>query len=111
MRLPVENPECDSRPQLFEFNPASIEPILHSRRKCGFQGVFSEYGTYPLWSPYKGTRWRTTSPSARETISPRTTYFGPWHFMALEEGDAVTWNAWQDSPYRQDAGSSLDPNG
>ena len=39
----------------FSFNPKQLGSKCTSANACGFNGVFSNYGTYPGWSPYKGT--------------------------------------------------------
>jgi hypothetical protein len=95
----------------FYFSPAAIGAKCVLSQTCGYQGVFSEFGTYPHWSPYRGTTVENHITFDQDNHFAFNRYYGPWHFMALQLGDAVTWNAWQDSPYRQDAGSSLDPNG
>lgn len=91
----------------FEFNPASIGPSCTVANKCGFQGVFSEYGTYPSWSPYKAVTVENHITFGQGNRFTQNTYIGPWRFMALEEGDVVTWAAWRAAPYRQDAGSTM----
>ena len=87
----------------FEFNPASIGPSCTVANKCGFQGVFSENGTYPSWSPYKAVTVENHITFGQGNRFTQNTYIGPWRFMALEEGDVVTWAAWRAAPYRQDA--------
>ena len=36
-------------------------------------------------------------------------YTGPWRFLVHQLGTIVTWNTWRGQPYRQDAGSTLQP--
>ena len=94
----------------FYFSPAAIGAKCVLSQTCGYQGVFSEYGTYPHWSPYRGTSVENHITFDQDNHFADNRYYGPWHFMALQLGDAVTWNAWQGAPYRQDVGSTLDPN-
>jgi hypothetical protein len=39
----------------FDFNPADIGSSCTAANGCGLQGLFSQYGAYPSWSPYQGT--------------------------------------------------------
>jgi len=38
-------------------------------------------------------------------------YQGPWQFMAQQQGNVVSWKAWQSSLYGQDAGSVINQGG
>jgi parallel beta-helix repeat protein len=88
----------------FVFHPAAI-PGCARRAGCGFQGLISNYGTYPSWSPFQGyvvpdhitfhqgNRWR------------HNTYIGPWHFEIHTLGHTVSWSTWRGDKYRQDRGS------
>ena len=93
----------------FDFDPASLGPKCTLANQCGFQGVFSEYGTFPSWSPYKGnTVWNHITYGQGNHFS-QNSYTGPWRFMAQSQGNVVTWAGWQAKPFGQDAGSTLDP--
>jgi hypothetical protein len=93
----------------FDFNPVSIGPTCTVANACGFQGVFSEFGTYPAWSPFKGTTVENNIAFRQDNHFSGNAYRGPWRFMAPAQGSVLTWAAWQASPYRQDAGSSMSP--
>lgn len=56
----------------FDFSPAETGSSCSPLTGCGFQGLFSEYGTYPAWNRTWDRRWKTTSPSTRTTISSTT---------------------------------------
>ena len=90
----------------FDFNPADIGPSCTVANQCGFQGIFSEFGTYPSWSPYQGTTVGMHITFGQDNHFARNTYRGPWRFMALAQGDVISWQAWRSAPYHQDAGSS-----
>ena len=96
---------------VFDFNPASIGPSCTLAKECGFQGMFSEYGTYPSWSPYQGTVVEKHITFVQDNHFVSNTYHGPWRFMALEQGDVLSWGRWRASPYDQDAGSTLNGRG
>ncbi len=74
---------------------------------CGFNGVFSNYGTYPRWSPYQGEVVSRDITFEQSNVWRRNTYRGAWTFMVEELGNAVSWTTWRSAPYRQDAGSTL----
>lgn len=95
---------------VFYFNPTAIGASCVLSQTCGYQGVFSEYGTFPHWSPYRGTSVENHITFDQDNHFADNRYYGPWHFMALQLGDAVTWNAWLGTPYRQDADSTLNTN-
>ena len=40
----------------FVFTPSHLGAACTAARQCGFTGVFSNYGSYPSWSPYRGDR-------------------------------------------------------
>jgi hypothetical protein len=93
----------------FDFSPASIGPSCTIVKVCGFQGVFSEFGTYPSWSPYRGTTVEKNIAFGQNNHFTQNSYSGPWRFMAPAQGAVLTWQAWRAGPYRQDGGSSLNP--
>jgi Right handed beta helix region len=93
----------------FDFNPASIGSSCTVAKVCGFQGVFSEYGTYPSWSPYQGTVVEKHIAFGQNNHFTANTYSGPWRFMAPAQGAMLTWSAWRAAPYHQDAGSTMKP--
>jgi hypothetical protein len=74
---------------------------------CGFNGLFSNYGTYPRWSPYTGKVVERAITFEQSNLWRNNTYKGDWHFMVEETGNAVTWDEWRSAPYHQDAGSSM----
>lgn len=92
---------------VFEFAPASIGRQCTVRRLCGFQGLFSQFGSFPSWSPYKARSVENHITFSQHNHFAANTYHGPWRFMARELGNVVSWAKWQASPYHQDAGSTL----
>lgn len=92
---------------IFDFNPRDIGSSCTLANECGFQGLFSEYGTYPPWSPYLGTTVERHITFNQNNHFVANVYNGPWEFMAPQQGDMMTWAQWNDTPYRQDKGSTL----
>jgi putative cell wall-binding protein len=97
----------------FDFTPQAIGPACTPTNNCGFNGLFSEYGTTPPW-----TAWAVPlhiSDDQNDHFSDNT-YSGPWRFDGFALGDAVTWTQWSggfvdqngsnDAFYPQDAGST-----
>ena len=91
----------------FDFSPASIGPSCTIKNQCGFQGIFSEYGSYPSWSPYQGTAVENHITLGQNNHFEQNIYTGPWRFMVLAEGNVVSWGTWQASPFHQDKGSVM----
>ncbi|MDQ6615350.1 MAG: hypothetical protein M3083_11540 [Actinomycetota bacterium] len=73
---------------------------------CGRQAVFSNFGTYPSWSPYKATVIEQAITFNQGNVWSNNTYTGPWQFMAHDTSQPLTFAAWQAAPYHQDSASS-----
>jgi hypothetical protein len=84
----------------FVFRPARIKGCT-VEQMCGFVGVFSQWGTYPDWSPYHGTVVEEAITFHQDNLFANNTYVGPWRFMAHELGSQVTWEQWR-TTYEQD---------
>jgi Right handed beta helix region len=93
---------------VFNFDPAKMGSACTAEKDCGYQGVFSEYGTYPAWSPYKKDVVSQAITFHQNNRFFANTYNGPWLFMAFQQSETVSWGAWQSAPYHQDAGSTMD---
>ncbi len=90
----------------FDFNPRAIGPLCTPANGCGIQGIFSEYGSYPSWSPYQGTIVERHITFDQDNHFGHNTYNGPWQFMAFQLGDFVSWSSWR-GHYHQDVTSTL----
>jgi Right handed beta helix region len=88
----------------FVFHPGKI-PGCTTRAGCGFQGLVSNYGTYPSWSPYQGYVVPDNITFHQDNRWLDNTYVGPWHFEIRTLGHTVSWKTWRSGKYRQDAGS------
>ena len=91
----------------FNFNPSNIGSSCTTANECGYNGIFSEYGSYPTWSPYQATSVENAVTYDQNNVFSDNTYDGPWNFMPHEQGTSVSFATWQASPYNQDAGSTL----
>ena len=105
-RWKTQNVDVDDNS--FSFDPAAIGPDCTAARGCGYVGVFSEYGSDPSWSPYQGTAVEHHITFGQDNHFTGNVYNGPWRFMALADGETVSWSLWRDR-YGEDASSVLTP--
>lgn len=91
----------------FKLDPASVPGCQVGQNGCGLNGVFSNWGTFPSWSPYTGdvVQQAITFEQGNEFRSNH--YTGPWAFMAFDQGSVLTWKEWTGSPLTQDRESTL----
>jgi hypothetical protein len=90
---------------VFQFDQAHIRGCSPSA-SCGLQGLFSDWGTYPKWSPYKGPVIEKAITFRQNDLFSENTYVGPWEFMAHDQSRILSFSQWQTAPYRQDRGST-----
>jgi hypothetical protein len=90
----------------FNFNPANIGAACTATRGCGYNGIFSQYGTFPSWSPYRGAVVENDITHKQDNYFRSNTYTGPWRFMAGEQGTTVNWTQWQGAKFSQDLHSA-----
>jgi hypothetical protein len=93
------------RDNLFSLDTSKV-PSCTADRGCGFNGLFSNYGTYPDWSPYKGTVVEKNITFNQGNVWSGNSYTGPWRFIGLDLGNVLSWDQWRAAPYGQDAGST-----
>lgn len=91
----------------FKSTPGNIGANCTFNNSCGVNGIFSNYGTYPSWSPYKGTIVQNAITYNQNNTFYNNTYTGSWQFLPFEQGNLKTFTQWQASPTSQDAGSTL----
>jgi hypothetical protein len=95
----------------FNFDPASIGSDCTPGRYCGFNGIFSRWGSGPSWSPYQAGVVENHITFDQDNHFEKNNYNGPWQFMIRDQGNAVSWATWQAAPYHQDADSTMNPRG
>jgi hypothetical protein len=91
---------------VFRLNAANV-PGCSVDKSCGLNGLFSNYGTYPSWSPYKGSVVKENITFHQNNVWQNNSYQGPWNFMVYDQGTVLPWAKWRAAPYNQDAGSTL----
>ena len=89
---------------LFDFAPADIGPACTTANFCGFNGLFSEFGSI---APFHGTSVEQNVTFNQDNSFSANAYCGPWQFDALSQGNVYTYAQWTGSPYNQDATSTL----
>lgn len=102
-RWKSQNVKVDNN--VFSFTPANIGSACTSSNGCGFQGILSNWGTYPSWSPYQGQVVEQAITFSQANVFSSNTYVGPWQFMAHDQSVTLTPAQWQAAPYGQDANS------
>lgn len=90
---------------VFSLSPDKVSPICGFSSGCGFNGLFSNWGTYPTWSPYQKAVVQDAITYHQANRFFNNTYAGPWNFIVHEQGNRVNWAAWQGAPYGQDQDS------
>jgi hypothetical protein len=90
---------------VFSLNPNNVSKTCAARTGCGYNGVFSNWGTFPTWSPYKEDTVQDAITFHQGNRFFNNTYAGPWNFIVHEQGNRVNWAAWQGAPYGQDPDS------
>jgi hypothetical protein len=78
-----------------------------SNADCGMNAVFSNWGTYPSWSPYHGPVIEQAITFNQDNRFYANTYRGAWRILAHDQGTTLTVSQWQGAPYGQDTGSTL----
>ncbi len=89
----------------FRFDYSQIALCARSKG-CGYNGLFSNYGTYPRWSPYKAKVVQENVTFKQNNVWRNNTYIGDWAFAVEEAGKKVDWEAWRSPPYNQDVDST-----
>lgn len=88
----------------FTFDPAVVGC---TNGLCGRMAVFSNFGTVPDWSAYKGAVVPDAITFHQDNRWHNNTYNGPWTFVAHDTGVILNASAWQAAPYGQDTGSTF----
>jgi hypothetical protein len=80
---------------MFSFAPPAIGKSCTVANFCGYNGIFSEYGSDPSWSPYQGDIVPTNIAFHQNNHFASNTYVGPWCFMGWQLGTSVDWSEWR----------------
>ena len=75
----------------FTFTPTAVGSNCTTADYCGFNALFSEYGTT---TPWKGWAVPLHISDDQNNHFTDNTYHGPWLFDGFNQGDVVTWAQW-----------------
>ena len=92
---------------VFSLDPDNIGKSCASRSGCGYNGLFSNWGTFPTWSPYQKATVQDAITYHQGNRFFSNTYAGPWNFIVHGQGTRVNWASWQGAPYGQDGDSVI----
>jgi nitrous oxidase accessory protein NosD len=96
---------------VFSLDPDKIGKTCASSRGCGANGLFSNWGTFPTWSPYQQKTIQDAITFDQANRFYGNTYLGPWNFVVHSQGSRVSWATWQGAPYSQDRDSVIKVQG
>jgi len=72
--------------------------------------IFSNYGTVPEWSPYRGRVVQKAITFNQQNVWHDNTYHGPWTFVGYETGPGFNPAERQAELYQQDVVSTFSDN-
>jgi len=91
---------------VFSLDPEKIGTTCASKKGCGYNGLFSNWGTFPDWAePYHRQAIQDSITFKQDNRFYGNTYSGPWHFVVHSQGTTANWATWQGAPYGQDRDS------
>lgn len=93
------------RKNIFKTTTANITGCT-TNSSCGYQGIFSNVGTFPSWSPYMGSGIQTDITFNQNNLFSDNTYLGDWRYKAKDQSTNYNFAFWQLAPYSQDVGST-----
>jgi hypothetical protein len=79
----------------FNMDDSAVSGCKGSSNSCGENAIFSQYGTDPGWSPYKGFAVSDAMTSSRNDKFSGNTYTGGWSFMYHDQSTILTPAQWQ----------------
>jgi hypothetical protein len=91
---------------VFSMDRDSI-PQCTTDKACGFQGIFSNVGSDPDWSPYLGSVIQQAITFDQNNVFSDNTYIGDWYFRAKAQDRTYNFSIWQNDPFDQDVGSTF----
>lgn len=82
---------------------------INCTNNCGQQGLFSNVGSYPPWSPYQGNVVQNAVTYNQNNHFNHNNYIGDWHFDSYTPGNVLPFTGWQATPSLQDINSTFVP--
>ena len=91
----------------FSINKSEVTGCEAAPNSCGLQGIFSNSGSSPSWSPYMGSVIQQAITFNQNNTFSNNTYLGDWDFMVKDQSTVASPAFWMTAPYNQDAGSTF----
>ena len=79
---------------------------INCSNNCGQQGLFSNAGSSPSWSPYQGNVIQQAVTYHQNNHFSHNSYVGNWLFDSYSPGNGLSFAQWQASPSLQDLDST-----
>jgi Right handed beta helix region len=80
----------------FIMNDSAVRDCKGSANSCGENGIFSEYGTGPGWSPYTGPAVEGAITASQGNRFSDNTYRGQWKYMYQDLGTVIDYAQWRE---------------
>jgi hypothetical protein len=78
----------------FSMNDADVPGCQGAQNSCGENAIFSQFGTDPGWSPYKGTVIEQAITGPQHNTFSGNTYSGTWEFMFSDQAGILSLAQW-----------------
>jgi parallel beta-helix repeat protein len=79
----------------FNMTDSAVARCSGASNSCGENALFSQYGTDPSWSPYKGFSISNAITTERNNKFTGNTYNGQWEFMYHDQSTILTLAQWK----------------
>jgi Right handed beta helix region len=79
----------------FSMNDSAVRGCKGSANSCGENGIFSQYGTGPSWSPYTGQAVEGAITASQGNRFTGNTYRGQWEYMYPNLGTVINYAQWR----------------
>jgi hypothetical protein len=73
----------------FSLDTSNMPPSCTTANSCGLNGIFSNWGTYPSWSPYIGPVIEDAITNTQNNSFSHNTYNGPWYLMYHDQATLI----------------------
>ena len=79
----------------FSMDDSAVAGCKGSANSCGENGIFSQYGTGPSWSPYTGSSVEAAITGSQSNRFKDNTYRGQWEYMYQNLGTVIDYAQWR----------------
>ena len=79
----------------FQLSASAVPHCRGSASSCGENAIFSQYGTSPSWSPYKGTVIERAITARSGNRFAGNTYTGHWSYLYGSQDGVLSAAQWR----------------